>query len=115
MRSDIWGLLGISPTGDRKAIRSAYAAQSRLHHPEEEPEYFVELNQAYKQALDFARTAGAGDAEGTGETEKTGTAQMAEGWKEIEKGRKTGTEGTEKAQGIPETETTRKTRAAVKV
>lgn len=63
MRSDIWGLLGISPTGDRKAIRSAYAAQSRLHHPEEEPEYFVELNQAYKQALDFARTAGAGDAD----------------------------------------------------
>ena len=57
MRSDIWGLLGISPTGDRKAIRSAYAAQSRLHHPEEEPEYFVELNQAYKQALDLS-TAG---------------------------------------------------------
>ena len=40
---------------------------------------------------------------------------MAEGWKEIEKGRKTGNDGTEKAQGIPETETTRKTRAAVKV
>lgn len=57
MRSDIWGLLGISPTADRKAIRSAYAAQSRLHHPEEEPEYFVELNQAYRQALDYARTA----------------------------------------------------------
>lgn len=57
MRSDIWGLLGINPTADRKAIRSAYAAQSRLHHPEEEPEYFVELSQAYKQALDFAGTA----------------------------------------------------------
>lgn len=57
MSSDIWGLLGIKPTADRKAIRSAYAAQSRLHHPEEEPEYFVELNQAYRQALDFARTA----------------------------------------------------------
>ena len=117
MRSDIWGLLGISPTGDRKAIRSAYAAQSRLHHPEEEPEYFVELNQAYKQALDFARTAGAGDADvnsredGTGRENKGSAGNRGD----IEKGRKTGTEGTEKAQGIPETETTRKTRAAVKV
>ena len=64
MRSDIWGLLGISPTGDRKAIRSAYAAQSRLHHPEEEPEYFVELNQAYRQALSLARTA---EADGSSE------------------------------------------------
>jgi hypothetical protein len=72
MRSDIWGLLGISPTGDRKAIRSAYAAQSRLHHPEEEPEYFVELNQAYKQALDFARTAGAGDADVNSREDGTG-------------------------------------------
>lgn len=72
MRSDIWGLLGISRTGDRKAIRSAYAAQSRLHHPEEEPEYFVELNQAYKQALDFARTAGAGDADVNSREDGTG-------------------------------------------
>lgn len=62
MRSDIWGLLGIEPTADKKAIRSAYAAQSRLHHPEEEPEYFAELNRAYRQALDQARTTGAGDA-----------------------------------------------------
>ena len=66
MRSDIWGLLGISPTGDRKAIRSAYAAQSRLHHPEEEPEYFAKLNQAYRQALDHARTAGAGSIQEVG-------------------------------------------------
>lgn len=46
-----WQLLGISPTGDKKEIRRAFAAQSRLHHPEEEPEYFVQLNQAYKEAL----------------------------------------------------------------
>ena len=59
MSSDIWGLLRIKPTADRKAIRSAYAAQSRLHHPEEEPEYFVELNQAYRQALSLAKTVGA--------------------------------------------------------
>ncbi|MCI8800462.1 MAG: J domain-containing protein [Lachnospiraceae bacterium] len=50
--SDIWSMLGIEPTDDKKAIRRAFAAQSRLHHPEEEPEYFAALNQAYKVALD---------------------------------------------------------------
>lgn len=64
MKSDIWTLLGIAPTSDKKTIRSAYAAQSRLHHPEEEPEYFVELNQAYRQALSLARTA---EADGSSE------------------------------------------------
>ena len=51
--NDIWSLLGIDPTDDKKAIRKAFAAQSRLHHPEEEPEYFAALNQAYKTALDY--------------------------------------------------------------
>lgn len=51
--SDIWSMLGIEPTDDKKAIRRAFAAQSRLHHPEEEPEYFAALNQAYKAALDY--------------------------------------------------------------
>ncbi len=64
MKSDIWTLLGIAPTSDKKTIRSSYAAQSRLHHPEEEPEYFVELNQAYRQALSLARTA---EADGSSE------------------------------------------------
>ena len=72
MRSDVWSLLGIEPTDDRKAIRSAYAAQSRLHHPEEEPEYFVELNQAYRQALALARTANGDDG---GELRKLGTVR----------------------------------------
>ena len=56
--SDIWSLLGIAPTDDRKAIRKAFAAQSKLHHPEEEPEYFTALNQAYKAALDYGAGAG---------------------------------------------------------
>lgn len=70
MKSDIWTLLGIAPTSDRKTIRSAYAAQSRLHHPEEEPEYFVRLNQAYRQALDLARRGGAGDGASGNEEER---------------------------------------------
>lgn len=51
--NDIWSMLGIEPTDDKKAVRRAFAAQSRLHHPEEEPEYFAALNQAYKAALDY--------------------------------------------------------------
>ncbi len=70
MASEIWGLLGIAPTTDKKAIRSAYAAQSRLHHPEEEPEYFVRLNQAYRQALGFAQTGGGGNVGAGNEEEK---------------------------------------------
>lgn len=52
--NDIWSILEIKATDDKKAIRKAFAAQSRLHHPEEEPEYFAALNQAYKAALDYA-------------------------------------------------------------
>lgn len=55
--NDIWGLLEIDPTDDKKAIRKAFAAQSKLHHPEEEPEYFAALNQAYKAALDHGAKA----------------------------------------------------------
>lgn len=55
--SDIWKLLGIACTQDRKAIRRAFAAQARLHHPEEEPEYFAGLNDAYKRALAYADDA----------------------------------------------------------
>ncbi len=55
--NDVWSLLGIEPTDDKKAIRRAFAAQSRLHHPEEEPEYFAALNQAYKAAMDRGASA----------------------------------------------------------
>ena len=40
--NDIWSILEIKATDDKKAIRKAFAAQSRLHHPEEESEYFAD-------------------------------------------------------------------------
>ena len=55
--NDVWSILKIEPTDDKKAIRKAFAAQSKLHHPEEEPAYFAALNQAYKAALDYAAGA----------------------------------------------------------
>ena len=50
-----WQRLGIAPTADAAAIRSAFAAASRSVHPEEHPEEFRELHDAYKQALKLAR------------------------------------------------------------
>lgn len=49
--NDIWKILGIEPTQDKRAVRRAFAEQAKLHHPEEEPEYFAKLNQAYREAL----------------------------------------------------------------
>ncbi len=68
---DIWRILGTEPTNDKKQIRKAFAAQSRLHHPEEEPEYFAELNQAYKAALEYA-AGGAGAVSMGGFQDKEG-------------------------------------------
>ena len=44
----------IGPTTDKKKIRKAYAARSKEIHPEEKPEEFKLLYQAYKSALAYA-------------------------------------------------------------
>jgi hypothetical protein len=51
-----WELLGIEPTTDPDAIRRAFAVQSKLHHPEDDPETFGLLRNAYLQALWIAKT-----------------------------------------------------------
>ena len=73
--NDIWSMLKIEPTDDKKAIRKAFAAQSKLHHPEEEPEYFAALNQAYKAALDYD----AGAEKTADSTSKSASDRMAFG------------------------------------
>lgn len=52
----IWEILGIGPTGDKKIIRHAYARKCRECHPEDHPEEFRLLHQAYEQALSRADT-----------------------------------------------------------
>ncbi len=49
-----WELLGISPTKDIRAIKRAYAEKLRLHHPEDDPEGFQNLHEAYRAALEYA-------------------------------------------------------------
>lgn len=51
---NLWEILGIQPTQDKREIRRAYALQVKTHHLEEDPQAFMELNQAYQQALQYA-------------------------------------------------------------
>lgn len=52
----IWNELGISPTKNVREIKKAYAAKSKLVHPEEHPEEFQKLHDAYRAALDIANS-----------------------------------------------------------
>jgi hypothetical protein len=44
-------ILGISPTDDKRAIKKAYSELLKKYHPEEFPEKFAEISEAYKSAL----------------------------------------------------------------
>lgn len=50
----MWSLLGLEPTQDISAIKRAYASQTRIYHPEENPEMFLQLRSAYQTALAYA-------------------------------------------------------------
>lgn len=49
---DIWEVLGIEPTSDKKIIKRAYAKKVKTCHPEEHPEEFKLLYDAYQAALE---------------------------------------------------------------
>ncbi|MBZ2095984.1 J domain-containing protein [Streptococcus oralis] len=53
---NIWETLGIEPTTDVKLIRSRYAELVRLYHPEDQPEIYQEIVEAYQKALTYARS-----------------------------------------------------------
>lgn len=57
---NIWELLGIRPTEDISKIKSAYARQAKQCHPEEHPEEFKALQNAYKLAVQIAKGRKAG-------------------------------------------------------
>ena len=50
---EIWTILGLEPTKDVSAIKRAYAEKARTCHPEEDPEGFLRLRQAYQAALAY--------------------------------------------------------------
>lgn len=51
-----WKRLQLEPTNDIKAIRRAYAQQLKLYHPEENPEGYQQLRQAYEQIMTEIKT-----------------------------------------------------------
>ena len=54
---NIWKILGIEPTQDVKVIRKRYAELVRLYHPEDQPELYQEIVQAYQEAFAYARSS----------------------------------------------------------
>lgn len=52
-----WKVLGLEETADQRAIKLAYAEKIKAVHPEEDPEGFKALQEAYRQALADARRA----------------------------------------------------------
>ena len=59
MTDDIWTILQLAPTKDKKEIQAAFAKRSREFHPEEHPEVFLALKNAYRSAIAYAeRTEG---------------------------------------------------------
>ena len=52
---DIWAILGIEPTEETAKIKKAYAQQLKKYHPEDNPEGFQKLREAYDWALKFAK------------------------------------------------------------
>ncbi len=45
-----WAMLDIAPTNDLKVIKRAYATRLKLHRPDDDPEYFQRLREAYEWA-----------------------------------------------------------------
>lgn len=51
----IWRILGVEPTNDEREVRRAYARRLKEVHPEDDPDGFKALREAYERALDMAR------------------------------------------------------------
>lgn len=52
---DIWSILGIEPTTNKKKIQQAYADKIKIYHPEDDPEGFQRLKEAYRSAIAYMK------------------------------------------------------------
>lgn len=52
--ANFWEVLGIEPTKDLQHIKQAYAILAKKYHPEQYPEEFLKLRNAYEAAIEYA-------------------------------------------------------------
>ena len=71
-----WEILGIEPTHDVKLIRRRYAELVRLYHPEDQPEIYQQIVEAYQSALREARSKKT--RQESGRSEDSSTQQINE-------------------------------------
>ncbi len=57
MSGNIWKELGIEPTDDVALIKRAYTSLAHKMNPEDDPEEFSKLHEAYKTAIAYARSS----------------------------------------------------------
>lgn len=60
---DIWSILGIQPTEDKDKLKKIYRTKLAGVNPEDDPEGFMELRQAYEEAVRLADAGENKDAE----------------------------------------------------
>ena len=54
---DCWEILGIQPISDKKLIKRAYAKQLKKYQPEDDPQGFQRLREAYETAINKAENS----------------------------------------------------------
>lgn len=52
---DIWSILEIEPTTETSIIKKAYAKKLKIFHPEDDPEGYQKLREAFDSALKYAK------------------------------------------------------------
>ena len=72
-----FAILGIEITKDENLIRSAYRMALPANNPEENPEGFKSLREAYENALEYSRTPDEDPEQVTAEMIDTGTPMGA--------------------------------------